>query len=56
MCNQSVSRPQNEEKVTLSEDHNSDTRVKKNVQDKEERGEEQEGKDTGKKVTENNHW
>lgn len=56
MRNQSVSLPQNKEKVTLSEDHNSDTRVKKDVQDKEERGEEQGGKDPGKKATQNNHW
>lgn len=54
--NQSVSLPQNEEKeVTLFEDLNSDTRVKKDVQDKGER-EEQGGKDIGKKATQNNHW
>lgn len=51
-CATSVSLPQNEEKkVTLSEDLNSDTRVKKDVQDKGERGEEQGSKDIGKKVT-----
>lgn len=48
---------QNEEKkMTLSEDLNSDTRVKKDVQDKGERGEKQGSKDTGKKATQNNHW
>lgn len=49
--------PQNEEKnVTLSEGLNSDTRVKKEEQDKGEREEEQGGKDIGKKATQNNHW
>lgn len=56
MCNHSVSLPQNEEKkVTLSEDLNSDSRVKKDVQDKGEREEEHGSNDIGKKETQNNH-
>lgn len=51
-----VSLPQSEDKkVTLFDDVNSDTRVKEHGQGKEEREDEQGGKDVQRKAT-RNHW